>query len=147
MTAATGYVRLHRRNCQQWFSPTANLRGRYDYPYIVKELESWVERIKTAATQSNDTYAVTNNHNRGKAVVDALEISSILTGEPVNAPESLLEWYPDRREFTGESPRINVEHRRAQRLNRWSRQWSRFDDEDGKLCAESGVARRFECPE
>jgi uncharacterized protein YecE (DUF72 family) len=65
-------------------------------------LEPWVERIKTVAAKAKDTYAVTNNHNVGKAVVNALEISSILKGKPVNAPESLLERYPELRNFTGE---------------------------------------------
>ena len=102
VTAPTGYVRLHGRNYQHWFSPTANVRERYDYLYSVKELEPWVDRIKTVATQANDTYAVTNNHNLGKAVVNALEIRSILKGESVNAPESLLERYPELREFTEE---------------------------------------------
>ena len=102
VTAATGYVRLHGRNYQQWFSPTANVRERYDYLYTVAELEPWVERIKIVAHKANDTYAVTNNHNLGKAVVNALEMSSILKGQPINAPESLLERYPELREFTGE---------------------------------------------
>ena len=74
----------------------------YDYLYTVAELEPWVERIKIVAHKANDTYAVTNNHNLGKAVVNALEMSSILKGQPINAPESLLERYPELREFTGE---------------------------------------------
>jgi uncharacterized protein YecE (DUF72 family) len=105
VTAPTGYVRLHGRNYQNWFSEKANVRERYDYLYTVNELEPWVERIKTVAHKAKDTYAVTNNHNLGKAVVNALEISSILKGEPVNAPASLVERYPELREFTGERER------------------------------------------
>jgi uncharacterized protein YecE (DUF72 family) len=102
VTAPTGYVRLHGRNYQNWFSPKADVKARYDYLYSVAELEPWVERIKTVAHKAKDTYAVTNNHHLGKAVVNALEISSILRGKPVKAPQSLLEKYPDLREFTGE---------------------------------------------
>src|SRR5205823_3918387 len=49
VTAPTGYVRLHGRNYQNWFSPKADVKARYDYLYNVKELEPWVERIKTVA--------------------------------------------------------------------------------------------------
>ena len=73
-----------------------------DCLYSVNELEPWVERIKTVARKAKDTYAVTNNHHLGKAVVNALEISSILRGKPVSAPESLLERYPEVRDFTAE---------------------------------------------
>jgi hypothetical protein len=49
---------------------------------------------------AEDTYVVTNNHYLGKAVVNALEISSILKTQPVSAPESLVERYPELRDFT-----------------------------------------------
>src|SRR5205823_3104494 len=99
VTARTGYVRLHGRNYKNWFSSKADVKERYDYLYSVNELEPWVERIKTVAGKAKDTYAVTNNHHLGKAVVNALEISSILRGQPVSAPESLLQRYPEVRDF------------------------------------------------
>jgi hypothetical protein len=54
----------------------------------------WVDRIKTVASRTTDTYAVTNNYYLGKAVVNGLEISSILKGESVSVPASLLAHYP-----------------------------------------------------
>ena len=103
VTSPIGYVRLHGRNYRKWFSQNAQSHERYDYLYSVKELEPWVDRIKTVAHKAKDTYAVTNNHHLGKAVVNGLEISSILRGEPVAAPASLLEHYPELKEFTQES--------------------------------------------
>ncbi|MBV8866400.1 MAG: DUF72 domain-containing protein [Acidobacteriaceae bacterium] len=100
VTSPIGYVRLHGRNYKQWFSATANVRERYDYLYTVDELEPWVGRIKSVASKAKDTYAVSNNHNIGKAVVNALEISSILRAKPIQAPTTLLEHYPELNNFT-----------------------------------------------
>lgn len=78
------------RNYQNWFSQTADVRERYDYLYTVDELEPWVDHIKAVSHKARDTYAVTNNHHVGKAVTNALEISSLLSGKPVKAPPPLL---------------------------------------------------------
>jgi hypothetical protein len=55
--------------------------------------------------KAKDTYAVTNNHNLGKATVNALEIASVLRGEKVSAPPWLVEHYPELREFTSSDVR------------------------------------------
>ncbi len=94
-TSAIGYVRLHGRNYKNWFAENAQPHERYDYLYTVDELEPWVDRIKKVAAKVKDTYAVTNNHYIGKATVNALEIASILRGEPVQAPQTLIEKYPE----------------------------------------------------
>ena len=39
------------------------------------------------------------DHYVGKATVNALEMASLLKGEPVKAPRSLVENYPELREF------------------------------------------------
>jgi uncharacterized protein YecE (DUF72 family) len=100
VTAATGYIRLHGRNYQHWFSANVQSHERYDYLYPLEELDPWVDRIKEVARHSKDTYAISNNHYLGKAAVNALEISSILRGERVAAPAELVEKYPVLREFT-----------------------------------------------
>ncbi len=99
VTAPVGYVRLHGRNYKSWFSKTADVRERYDHLYSVDELEPWVARSKEIAEQAEDTYVVTNNHYLGKAVVNAVEISTILRGKPQPAPAQLIEHYPELREF------------------------------------------------
>lgn len=100
VTSPVGYVRLHGRNYKQWFSAKANVRERYDYLYTVDELEPWVERIKAVSHKAKDTYAVSNNHNVGKAAANALEIAALLRGEPIKVPPSLLEHYPELKDFT-----------------------------------------------
>ena len=99
VTAPIGYVRLHGRNYKSWFSAKADVRERYDYLYTLDELEPWVERIKTVGQKARDTYAVTNNHNIGKAVVNALEVASLVRGKEVNVPPWLIDHYPELREF------------------------------------------------
>jgi len=98
-TSAVGYIRLHGRNYQSWFTENKHVGERYDYLYSVEELEPWLDRIKTVEHAAQDTYVVTNNHYLGKAVVNALEISSILKDEPVSAPENLVKQYPEIRSF------------------------------------------------
>lgn len=98
-TADVGYVRLHGRNYQQWFSAKATVAERYDYLYSMAELEPWADRIKTIAKDSKDLYAITNNHHLGKAVVNALEMPALVTGEPVKMPPKWKEHYPELNEL------------------------------------------------
>lgn len=94
VTSDIGYVRLHGRNYKQWFSPKANVRERYDHLYSVEELEPWVGRIRQIANDAKDTYAIANNHNIGKGPANALEIASMLSGNEVDVPPTLLRHYP-----------------------------------------------------
>jgi uncharacterized protein YecE (DUF72 family) len=98
-TSAIGYVRLHGRNYHQWFSKKADVRARYDYLYSPEELAPWVDRIRVVAEDAKDTYVVTNNHNRGKSVVNAFELKAFLTGQAIDPPQQLLETYPALRKF------------------------------------------------
>ena len=71
--------------------------------YSVEELDPWLDRIKTIERAAKDTYVVTNNHYLGKGIVNAFEILAILKDQPVTVPESLLERYPELREFAAAS--------------------------------------------
>ena len=93
-TAHVGYVRLHGRNYQDWFREKAPRDDRYNYLYSLDELEPWIARIKEIAAKTKEAYVITNNHFRGQAVVNALEIKSTLTEERVPAPAPLLHKYP-----------------------------------------------------
>ncbi|MBV8896776.1 MAG: DUF72 domain-containing protein [Acidobacteriaceae bacterium] len=95
VTSTVGYVRLHGRNYKQWFSPTANVRDRYDHLYSMEELAPWLERIKQVSADAKETYVVANNHNVGKGPVNALEIAALLDGTCVPAPSVLVEHYPE----------------------------------------------------
>jgi uncharacterized protein YecE (DUF72 family) len=100
-TAVVGYIRLHGRNYKQWFAET-NVRDRYDYLYSAEELAKWKDRAVEVADKTETTYVVTNNHNLGKAAVNALELISILEGRKVQAPPTLVSHYPELKQLTSD---------------------------------------------
>lgn len=93
VTGAVGYARLHGRNYEKWFAHEESWE-RYNYLYSKDELEPWVDRIEGMA-RNKDTYVITNNHFRGQAVVNALEIEGAL-GMDTRVPPQLREAYPER---------------------------------------------------
>lgn len=97
-TGQIGYIRLHGRNYKQWFAET-NVRDRYDYLYSESELTQWKERAEEVASKTETTFVVANNHNLGKAAVNALELSAMLRSDKVSAPASLIEHYPELRKI------------------------------------------------
>lgn len=94
-TSQVGYVRLHGRNYQDWFREKAPRDDRYNYLYSLDELEPWITRIKEIAAKTKEAYVITNNHFRGQAVVNALELKSTLTEQRVVAPAPLFQKYPE----------------------------------------------------
>ena len=92
-TSPVGYIRMHGRNYQNWFRDKAPRDERYNYLYSLDELDPWLTRIKQVAKQTRETYVITNNHFRGQAVVNAIEIKAALAEKPVPAPEPLFEHY------------------------------------------------------
>jgi uncharacterized protein YecE (DUF72 family) len=92
-TSPVGYVRLHGRNYQNWFRSEAVRDDRYNYLYSQDELEPWITRIKEVAAHTRETYVITNNHFRGQAIVNALEIKSTLEERRVVAPAPLFRAY------------------------------------------------------
>lgn len=97
-TSPVGYIRMHGRNYQDWFRDKAGRDERYNYLYTLDELDPWLTRIKQVAKQTRETYVITNNHFRGQAVVNALEIKAALAEEPVPAPALLFQHYPRLKE-------------------------------------------------
>jgi len=93
-TSAVGYIRLHGRNYKQWFAET-NVRDRYDYLYSTKELASWKDRALEVAEKTETTYVVANNHNLGKAAVNALQLISMIEARKVKVPATLVPRYPE----------------------------------------------------
>ena len=96
-TSSVGYVRLHGRRYDTWFTddPASPAHERYNYLYSAEELDPWVSRIRSIAKHSPNTFVVTNNHFQGKAVVNALQLISILKGSKVKVPEPLRQHYPE----------------------------------------------------
>lgn len=88
------YVRLHGRNYKNWFREDAGRDERYDYLYSKEELEEWVERIKDLGKKNDKVYVITNNHYRGQALANALQIKNMITGKKIDIPNSLIYQYP-----------------------------------------------------
>ena len=93
VTGPVSYIRLHGRNYQKWFNHEESWE-RYDYLYSPRELEPWIERAKEMQKES-DVFVITNNHFRGQAIVNALEIRAAVGDHP-EIPEPLRAAYPDR---------------------------------------------------
>ena len=105
-TSPIGYVRLHGRRYDTWFSddPATPAHERYNYLYSEEELDPWVARIRTLNQHTRNTFVVTNNHYQGKAVVNALQLISILKGSKVKVPEPLRQHYPELEKIASEMP-------------------------------------------
>jgi uncharacterized protein YecE (DUF72 family) len=95
-TSSIGYVRLHGRRYDTWFSdnPATPPHERYNYLYSSEELAPWNERIRTIVEKTRKTFVITNNHYLGKGVVNALQIIAALKSIKVPVPEPLRKHYP-----------------------------------------------------
>ena len=51
------------------------------------------------AIQASEIYVVTNNHFRGQAVVNALQIRSKLSPKKIKSPASIAKHYPVLKEY------------------------------------------------
>ena len=93
VTAPFAYARLHGRNAEHWFRQDSGRNDRYNYLYDSGELDGWVEKVRNMKKQVNDLFMITNNHYRGQAVVNAIEMQSALGILPQNPAPWLVEYY------------------------------------------------------
>ena len=93
MTGSVGYVRLHGRNYEKWFAHGESWE-RYNYLYSSEELTPWSNRIR-AMSEQKETYVITNNHFRGQAIINAVELEASL-GMEAKMPPQLRGTYPER---------------------------------------------------
>jgi uncharacterized protein YecE (DUF72 family) len=95
VTSEVGYIRLHGRRQDTWFSDDPQLprHERYNYLYAKEELAGWVPRIRAVARQARTTFVIANNHFQGKAAVNALQLISLLTETKVHVPDPLRQQY------------------------------------------------------
>jgi uncharacterized protein YecE (DUF72 family) len=103
VTGPVGYVRLHGRNYKDWFQAD-NRNDRYNYLYKPKELEGWKDKITHISGQTDNTYVIANNHYKGQAAVNALELKSMLSDKRVKAPKPLVEHHADQLRNIAEAP-------------------------------------------
>ncbi len=93
------YVRLHGRNYKNWFNETAGRDERYNYLYSNDELGNWIQKIKDLGKKSKKVVVITNNHYRGQALANALQIKNMVTQEKLDIPLDLLKHYPVLKEI------------------------------------------------
>ncbi len=94
-TSPVGYVRVHGRNYGDWFRKDAGVEARYDYLYSPAELRPWVDRTREIAKATKELFVITNNHYKGKALVNAAMIESMLEQRRVSVPTELVDAYPE----------------------------------------------------
>ncbi len=80
VTSETAYIRFHGRNSKNWWK--GNNVSRYDYRYSPEELGEWVTMVSSLANQVKRLFIAFNNHHKGQAVDNALELTKLLTDNP-----------------------------------------------------------------
>lgn len=111
VTGPAGYVRLHGRNYEAWFaepepgrSDQEHRNQRYNYLYSEAELDEWVDRIHQLIRRADSVYVFTNNHYRGQAPANALQLRAKITGHAVAVPPPMLEHFPFLRAVAAPPP-------------------------------------------
>ncbi|MBU1076388.1 MAG: DUF72 domain-containing protein [Spirochaetes bacterium] len=93
VTSDIGYLRLHGRNKKEWFGKNTDRDKRYNYLYNKDELGQIMERLRKIHEKGLKTFVVGNNHFKGQAVVNLLQIGSLFSGSKVSLPEPLTQHY------------------------------------------------------
>ena len=99
VTGDAAYFRFHGRNADAWFDRNAGRDQKYDYLYCDAELDPWVEKIRKIIGDVEVVYVVTNNHYRGQAPANALQLMKKLTGTSPAVPVPMLEPFPFLRDI------------------------------------------------
>ena len=87
---------------EMWFAEGAGVEERYNHLYSPDELAPWVERVTTMAAESRESIVITNNHFRGQAIANGLELqSALLPSRDVPVPVCLVEQFPRLRSIPG----------------------------------------------
>jgi uncharacterized protein YecE (DUF72 family) len=106
VTAPIAYLRLHGRNYKNWFQ-SKNRDERYDYLYKPEELEPIAKSMKAmvkkvekepSRRQAKKMIAATNNHYKGQAAVNAIDLKKLLGIKHPPVPDTLAEAYPRLRD-------------------------------------------------
>jgi uncharacterized protein YecE (DUF72 family) len=90
VTSPVGYLRLHGRTAAMWFAEETSAAARDDYRYAAEELQELVEATEVISRRARETYLITNNHFRGQAALNALQLRYHLRRSPVPVPPPLL---------------------------------------------------------
>jgi uncharacterized protein YecE (DUF72 family) len=80
-TARTAVVRFHGRNRAAWAKPNVSVAEKYDWLYSEDELREWVPGLRRLADESQSVHVLMNNCREDKAVVNARQLSMMLTAD------------------------------------------------------------------
>jgi uncharacterized protein YecE (DUF72 family) len=94
VTTPRAYFRLHGRNTADWFREGAGRDARYDYLYGGDEVGGLADTAISMADKAEELILIQNNHFRGKALANAIQMKHRLTGERPPAPATLVDEYP-----------------------------------------------------
>jgi uncharacterized protein YecE (DUF72 family) len=94
VTGPTAYMRLHGRNRSDWFRADAGRDQRYDYLYPRVQMRTLAQQARRMACRAEQLFVIQNNHFRGQALVNALQMKRLLGGETPRAPQELVATYP-----------------------------------------------------
>ena len=90
----SGYVRLHGRNVEKWFSK-AGRDETYNYYYNERELTGIKKRLDELGKAFESLTVIANNHYRGAELANAIELKALVSGRKQRVPEGLLQTYPN----------------------------------------------------
>jgi uncharacterized protein YecE (DUF72 family) len=105
VTAEIAYMRLHGRNEASWFDAGAGRDARYDYLYALETLRPLADAARGMGAQAKALYVIANNHFRGQAFANALQLRHLIQGVEPDAPAELIAAYPDLRDVVVAKPR------------------------------------------
>jgi uncharacterized protein YecE (DUF72 family) len=103
VTSPVAYLRLHGRNKANWFREDAGSEARYDYLYNDEELDEIARWAVDLAQGAQELYVVTNNHFRGQAVCNAIQLMARLPNQRLYIPELLSVTFPKLKELKDEA--------------------------------------------
>jgi uncharacterized protein YecE (DUF72 family) len=93
-TSRLAYLRLHGRNAADWFREGAGRDARYDYLYSEDEVRDLAVLARALAEGAEEMFVVQNNHFRGQALVNALQMKHRIEATRPAAPAELVRSYP-----------------------------------------------------
>lgn len=89
----SAYLRLHGRNEKGWLLNSMDTR--YDYLYNSREVRELVRRLQTLSVKCNDITVICNNTTNGKAIANAFQLVSALSGgKSLPLPGAALAAFP-----------------------------------------------------
>ena len=94
VTMPVGYVRLHGRNYEHWFTSGDHPEERYNYLYSLEELKPWAERVANIARSAEVVFVSHQQSLSGKSHCQCSATDQHLCRPPVAMPENLCAHYP-----------------------------------------------------